>query len=101
MSSLLCFNLWSIIFNNAESVAANRSWRFSILSTFTILGVGESVHIISQLRLYQDFFYGGVRRGRGVQIISRLPELNQKPQGTFLAFSAGKRVETSDESKLN
>jgi hypothetical protein len=91
--------LWSIIFNNAESVAANRSWRFSILSTFTILGVGESVHIISQLRLYQDFFYGGVRRG--VQIISRLPELNQKPQGTFLAFSAGNRVETSDESKLN
>jgi hypothetical protein len=99
VSFLLCFNLWSIIFNNAESVAANRSWRFSILSTFTILGVGESVHIISQLRLYQDFFYGGVRRG--VQIISRLPELNQKPQGTFLAFSAGKRVETSDESKLN
>ncbi len=98
MSFLLCFNLWSIIFNNAESVA-NRSWRFSILSTFTILGVGESVHIISQLRLYQDFFYGGVRRG--VQIISRLPDLNQKPQGFFLAFSAGKRVETSDESKLN
>jgi hypothetical protein len=90
--------LWSITFNNAESVAANRTWRFSILSTFTILGVRESVRIISQLRLYQDFFYGGVRRG--VAIISRLPELNQKPQGTFLAFSAGKRVETSVELKL-
>jgi hypothetical protein len=94
MSFLLCFNLWSITFNNAESVAANRSWRFSILSTFTILGVGESVH---QLQLYQDFFYGGVRRG--VQIKSFRDF--QKPQGTFLAFSEAKRVETSDELNLN
>jgi hypothetical protein len=89
--------LWSITFNNAESVAANRSWRFSILSTFTILGVGESVHIISQLQLYQNFFYGGVRRD--VQIKSFRDF--QKPQGTFLAFSEAKRVETSDELKLN